>query len=113
LISFNTQSLSQSVAENIIRVYTVMTIILFVVIHAIILMGIVQYYLKRGQKITKDKVKTADKNKKVVTEPKNTKVENDKVTTSVETKTEKAQDSLNDNTTKTMTSDKPEDNQPK
>ncbi|WP_241770795.1 hypothetical protein, partial [Mammaliicoccus sciuri] len=25
----------------------------------------------------------------------------------------KAQDSLNDNTTKTMTSDKPEDNQPK
>ena len=31
----------------------------------------------------------------------------------VETKTEKAQDSLNDNTTKTMTSDKPEDNQPK
>ncbi|MDT3891155.1 transcriptional regulator, partial [Staphylococcus aureus] len=52
-------------------------------------------------------------NKKVVTEPKNTKVENDKVTTSVETKTEKAQDSLNDNTTKTMTSDKPEDNQPK
>ena len=44
---------------------------------------------------------------------KNTKVENDKVTTSVETKTEKAQDSLNDNTTKTMTSDKPEDNQPK
>ena len=113
LISFNTQSLSQSVAENIIRVYTVMTIILYVVIHAIILMGIVQYYLKRGQKITKDKVKTADKNKKVVTEPKNTKVENDKVTTSVETKTEKAQDSLNDNTTKTMTSDKPEDNQPK
>lgn len=113
LISFNTQSLSQSVAENIIRVYTVMTIILFVVIHAIILMGIVQYYLKRGQKITKDKVKTADKNKKVVTEPKNTKVENDKVTTSVETKTEKAQDSLNDNTTKTMTSDKPENNQPK
>lgn len=113
LISFNTQSLSQSVAENIIRVYTVMTIILFVVIHAIILMGIVQYYLKRGQKITKDKVKAADKNKKVVTEPKNTKVENDKVTTSVETKTEKAQDSLNDNTTKTMTSDKPEDNQPK
>ncbi|HIE5227373.1 TPA: transcriptional regulator, partial [Staphylococcus aureus] len=64
-------------------------------------------------KITKDKVKTADKNKKVVTEPKNTKVENDKETTSVETKTEKAQDSLNDNTTKTMTSDKPEDNQPK
>ncbi|MDT4057379.1 transcriptional regulator, partial [Staphylococcus aureus] len=113
LISFNTQSLSQSVAENIIRVYTVMTIILFVVIHAIILMGIVQYYLKRGQKITKDKVKTADKNKNVVTEPKNTKVENDKVTTSVETKTEKAQDSLNDNTKKTMTSDKPEDNQPK
>ncbi|HDC7457818.1 TPA: transcriptional regulator [Staphylococcus aureus] len=113
LISFNTQSLSQSVAENIIRVYTVMTIILFVVIHAIILMGIVQYYLKRGQKITKDKVKTADKDKKVVTEPKNTKVENGKVTTSVETKTEKAQDSLNDNTTKTMTSDKPEDNQPK
>ncbi len=113
LISFNTQSLSQSVAENIIRVYTVMTIILFVVIHAIILMGIVQYYLKRGQKITKDKVKTADKDKKVVTEPKNTKVENDKVATSVETKTEKAQDSLNDNTTKTMTSDKPEDNQPK
>lgn len=100
LISFNTQSLSQSVAENIIRVYTVMTIILFVVIHAIILMGIVQYYLKRGQKITKDKVKTADKNKNVVTEPKNTKVENDKVTTSVETKTEKAQDSLNDNTKK-------------
>lgn len=65
MISFNTQSLSQSVAENIIRVYTVMTIILFVVIHAIILMGIVQYYLKRGQKITKDKVKTADKNKKL------------------------------------------------
>ncbi len=65
LISFNTQSLSQSVAENIIRVYTVMTIILFVVIHAIILMGIVQYYLKRGQKITKDKVKTADKDKKL------------------------------------------------
>ncbi|MCL9713022.1 transcriptional regulator [Staphylococcus aureus] len=113
IILFNTQSLSQSVAENIIRVYTVMTIILFVVIHAIILMGIVQYYLKRGQKITKDKVKTADKDKKVVTEPKNTKVENGKVTTSVETKTEKAQDSLNDNTTKTMTSDKPEDNQPK
>ncbi len=59
LISFNTQSLSQSVAENIIRVYTVMTIILFVVIHAIILMGIVQYYLKRGQKITKDKSKNS------------------------------------------------------
>ncbi len=36
---------SQSVAENIIRVYTVMTIILFVVIHAIILMGIVQIIL--------------------------------------------------------------------
>ncbi|MBE5667654.1 transcriptional regulator [Staphylococcus sp. SS251] len=113
LISFNTQSISQSVARNILRAYSILLIILFVVIHAIILMGIVQYYLKRGQKITKDKVKSADKNKNVVTEPKSTKVENEKVTTSIETKTEKAQDSLKDETTKTMTSDKPEDNQPK
>ena len=65
LISFNTQSLSQSVAENIIRVYTVMTIILFVVIHAIILMGIVQYYLKRGQKLLKIKVKQLTRIKKL------------------------------------------------
>lgn len=113
LITLNTQSLSQNVAENIIKVYTVLTIILFVVIHAIILMGIVQYYLKRGQKITKHKVKSADKNKNVMTEPKSTKVENEKVTTSVETKTEKSQDSLKDETSKTITSDKPEDNQPK
>ena len=83
LISFNTQSLSQSVAENIIRVYTVITIILFVVIHAVILMGIVQYYLKRGQKLLKIKVKTADKNKKLSLNQKIQKVENDKVTTSV------------------------------
>ncbi|CDR67530.1 hypothetical protein [Staphylococcus schweitzeri] len=113
LIGINTQSISQSAAENVLRAYSIFLIILFVVIHVVILMGIIQYYLKRGQKLSKDKVKSANKSKNVVTEPKSTKVENEKVTTSVETKTEKVQDSLKDETTKTITSDKPEDNQPK
>lgn len=69
--------------------------------------------MEHGQKITKDRVKAANKNKKVVTELESTKVENDRVTTSVETRAERTQDSLDDNTIKTMTSDKSEGNQPR